>query len=160
MRRKPIKIDWNEIETAFDNKREDLVYYLDLVTGQVILEGEGEEADFEDGDEPLDENGKEDAPARGETTRLYIEPPGAEEEIGWMEYFVEEEEGLDPAVLEKLRVALDAAAPIDAFRDAIRSDTAVRDRWLLCRTERLHDTVDAWLDANHVQTSEPPPWRS
>jgi hypothetical protein len=42
MKRKPIKIDWDELESAFDSKQEDLIYYLDLVTGQVILEGEGE----------------------------------------------------------------------------------------------------------------------
>ncbi|MBZ5638578.1 MAG: UPF0158 family protein [Acidobacteriia bacterium] len=159
MKRKPIKIDWDEIEAAFDNKREDLVYYLDLVTGQVVLEGEGEEADFEDDEDLVDEDGKEDAPAREGTTHLYIEPPGEEDEIGWMEYFVEEADDLDPAVLAKLREALDQPEPLNAFRDGLRADPAARDRWFLYRTERLHESVDAWLDANHVHAAEPPPWR-
>ena len=36
MKRKAIKIDWDELESAFDNKNEELVYYLDRVTGQVV----------------------------------------------------------------------------------------------------------------------------
>ena len=160
MKRKPIKIDWDEIEAAFDNKREDLVYYLDLVTGQVVLEGEGEEVAFEDDDDLLDDDGREDSPPLEATTRLYIEPPDEDEEIGWMELFVEEAHDLDPAVLGKLHDALDGPEPLNAFRDGLRSDAAARDRWFLYRTERLHETVDAWLDANHVHVAEPPPWRS
>jgi hypothetical protein len=160
MKHKPIKINWDEIEAAFDNKREDLVYYLDLVTGQVVLEGEGEEAAFEDDDELLDDEARDDAPARDRTTRLYIEPPGEEDEIGWMEYFVEEANELDPAVLTRLREALDSPEPLNAFRDGLRPDATARDRWFLYRTERLHETVDAWLDANNVRAAEPPPWRS
>ena len=38
MKHKPLQIDWDELETAFENRNEDLTYYLDLVTGQVILE--------------------------------------------------------------------------------------------------------------------------
>ena len=40
MMRKPIKIDWEELESAFQTRREELVYYLDLVTGEVVLEDE------------------------------------------------------------------------------------------------------------------------
>lgn len=160
MKRKPIKIDWDDIEAAFDNKREDLVYYLDLVTGQVVLEGEGEEAAFDDDDDVPEEDVNEGAPVRKATTRLYIEPPGEEDEIGWMEYFVEETADLDPAVLSKLHEALDGPDPLNAFRDSLRADAAARDRWFLYRTERLHETVDAWLDANRVHVAEPPPWRS
>ncbi len=159
MKRKPIKIDWDEIETAFDNKREDLVYYLDLVTGQVVLEGEGEEADFEGGDDLVDDNGKENGPPREATTRLYIEPPDEVEEADWMESFLAEADELDPELLAKLTLALDSPGPLNAFRDALRADAEVRDRWFLYRTERLHQTVDAWLDANNVHVSEPPPWR-
>jgi hypothetical protein len=37
MKGKPIKIDWDELESAFNNRNDELIYYLDLVTGQVIL---------------------------------------------------------------------------------------------------------------------------
>ncbi len=160
MKRKPIKINWDELESAFDNKREDLVYYLDLVTGQVVLEGEGEEADFGDDEDLAEDELEPEAPPREETTRLYIEPPVEDEEIGWMEDFVEEGESLESAVREKLLDALDAADPIEAFRESLRLHPAERDRWFFYRTERLHEAVDAWLDANGVHPAEPPPWRA
>lgn len=160
MKRKPIKINWDEIEAAFDNRREDLVYYLDLVTGQVVLEGEGEEAAFEGDDDLSDDDGAEDVPIREETTRLFIEPPDEDEETTWMEDFVDEANDLDPAVAAKLRSALDESSPLIAFRDALRGHAAERDRWFLYRTERLHEAVDAWLDANNVHAAEPPPWRA
>ena len=162
MKRKPIKINWDEIEAAFDNKREDLVYYLDLVTGQVVLEGEGEEADFEGDGDLVDDNGKENGPPREATTRRYIEPPDEDEETGWMESFLAEADDLDPALFAKLTEALDSPGPLNAFRDALRAEAEAeaRDRWFLYRTERLHETVDAWLDANNVHAAEPPPWRS
>lgn len=36
MKHKPLQIDWDELEAAFENRNEDLTYYVDLVTGQVI----------------------------------------------------------------------------------------------------------------------------
>ncbi len=159
MKRKPIKIDWDEIEAAFDNKREDLVYYLDLVTGQVVLEGEGEEAEFEDGEDLLDEDAPDEAPVREKTTRLYIEPPGEDEETTWMEDFVDESDDLDAEVGGKLHAALEVADPVNAFREALRGHAVERDRWFLYRADRLHEAVDAWLDANSVHAADPPPWR-
>ncbi len=159
MKRKPIKIDWDEIEAAFDNKREDLVYYLDLVTGQVILEGEGEESGFEDDGDLLDEDSADEAPAREETTRLYIEPPSAEEEAAWMEDFVDEAGDPDAALVEALREALDGPDPVNAFRDTLRGHPEERDRWFVYRADRMHEAVDVWLDANGVHPAEPPPWR-
>jgi DNA-dependent RNA polymerase auxiliary subunit epsilon len=159
MKRKPIKIDWHEIEAAFDNRREDLVYYLDLVTGQVVLEGEGEEQGFDGDDDLLDDDVPDDAPAREATTRLYIEPPGEDEELGWMEDFVDEAKDLDAEFREQLEQALTDERPLDAFREVLRGHPTERDRWFFYRTDRLHETVDAWLDANRVHAAEPPPWR-
>ena len=45
MKRKPIRIDWEALEDAFNNRDEELVYHLDRITGRVELEGEGEEGD-------------------------------------------------------------------------------------------------------------------
>ena len=42
MKNKPIRIDWEELESAFDSGNEEILYYLDLITGQVKLEGEGD----------------------------------------------------------------------------------------------------------------------
>lgn len=160
MKRKPIKIDWDELESAFDNKREDLVYYLDLVTGQVVLEGEGEEHEFEDDDDLAEEDLSSDAGAREATTRLYVDPPGVDEEVSWMDDFVADSPDMDPDFRQKLERALNEPDPVNLFRDRLRQNPEQRDRWFLYRTERLHEAVDAWIDANGVHPAEPPPWRS
>jgi len=48
MKRKPIKIDWEELEDAFNSPPEEISSYLDGISGHVALEGEGEEDDLED----------------------------------------------------------------------------------------------------------------
>ena len=159
MKRKPIKVDWDELESAFDAKREDLVYYLDLVTGQVVLEGEGEEGSFENDD--LREDGTDgELPVREETTRLYIDPPGVDDEVDWMDDFASRPENGPPEVLEALLSALDGDDAADAFREVLRHHAAERDRWFLFRSERLHEVMEAWIDSHQVHCAEPPPWRS
>jgi len=159
MKRKPIKIDWQELEAAFDNKREDLIYYLDLVTGHVVLEGEGEEDDFEDDEDLLDNGGEDDPVKREETTRLYIEPPGLEDEISWMEDFVDESSEMKPEALDKLQEALGKPDAAEAFREVLRHYPDEREGWFLYRIERLHGAMDAWLDTHEVHAAEPSPWK-
>ena len=160
--RKPIKIDWDELESAFDSRREDLVYYLDLVTGEVVLEGEGEEDDFDDGEDAVEEameaasgNGRGDS-----TTRLTIEPPDEEDEIAWMEDFAEEAGRADPELAARLGEALDGDGAVEAFREVLRHHVEERDRWFAYRADRLHEAIEAWLDAHKVHAAEPPPWRA
>lgn len=159
MKRKPIKIHWDELESAFDNRQEDLVYYLDLVTGQVILDGEGEE-DADEREEIPEEAPDESANGRNETTRLYVEPPGPDDELAWMQDFASEIAPEDPALATELDRTLDADDPHESFRELLRHHLAHRDRWFGFRSDRQHETIDAWLDAHHVQVTEPPPWRS
>jgi len=152
MKRKPLKIDWDELESAFQSRSEDLVYYLDLVTGQVVLDGEGEERP-EDGDED-DENEMERLPqpvaVRKETTRLYVERPDADEELGWIEVFAEQDGGL-----EEVLAADDVH---EGFRDALRRDPERKERWFAFRSDRLHEKIDRWISEHGVQTTEAAPW--
>ncbi len=68
MKRKPIRIDWEELEDAFNSPPEEITSYLDGISGHVILEGEGEEDDLED------ENPASASP-RNDPTRISIRPP-------------------------------------------------------------------------------------
>lgn len=159
MKGKPIRIDWEELESAFENKSEDLVYYLDLVTGDVVLEGEGE-ADSGDG-EGMEDDMEEVVPIRrDQSTRLYVEPPDPETEIDWMTAFVKGAQGVEADVAGKLNAALNADDPIDAFREVLRSHAAERDQWFLFRSDRIHETIEVWLHDNAVKASEPPPWKA
>lgn len=158
MKRKPIRIDWDELEAAFNNKSEDLVYYLDLVTGEVLLEGEGEGEEFDDDEELLDDAGEPATAVRPATTRLYVRPPDADEELSWMDDFVEGAQDLDETLREELRNVLDQNSP-DAFREALRSQVEAKDKWFLFRSDRLHEAIDAWLESRGVQGNKPAPWK-
>lgn len=157
MKRKPIRIDWDELEAAFDSKSEDLVYYLDLVTGDVVLEGEGEGADQEGDEDLLDDAGERDAVVRNAPTRLYVPPPDSEEESDWARDFVEDEE-LGDHVKAQLTETLTTGSVV-SFRDTLRQHPEAKDRWFLYRSDRLHEVIDAWVEENGIVGVEPPPWR-
>ena len=41
MKRKPIRVDWDDLEEAFSNRRAESSSSLDAITGHVVLDGEG-----------------------------------------------------------------------------------------------------------------------
>lgn len=157
MKRKPLHIDWDELEAAFENRSEDLVYYLDLVTGQVVLEGEGEDARFDD-DSEMEDAVEEDAAPRPETTRLYVVTYTDDDELDWMDEFIEGDEKLSEELKEKLLDIVTRAEP-QAFKDELRPHADVRDRWFLFHSERVHEVMGAWLDEHKVLTASQPPWK-
>jgi hypothetical protein len=157
MKGKPIRIDWDDLEGAFNNKNEELVYYLDTVTGHVHLEGEGGEDDFDD-----DDMSSEPAPAERpeDGTRVYVEPPDGDTQRGWMREFVDGVAGeLDAELAGRLAAALDGDDPIDGFRDALRDHDEGRDRWFLYTSDRLHAHIEQWIDSHEIQPADPPPWK-
>jgi len=158
MKKKSIKIDWDELESAFNNRNEELVYYLDRVTGQVMLEGEGED-DFDDDEEMIDDASAQEASQRSDSTRLYIEPPDTDELIAWMHDFLEDAADLESDVRGQLKEAVDDAEPVTAVRAILDENSEVRDRWYGYRGRRTHENIEAWLDANEVGVVDPPPWK-
>jgi hypothetical protein len=158
MKHKAIKIDWDELESAFDNKNEELVYYLDRVTGQVVLEGEGED-DFDDDEDVIDDASSPDAAGRNDATRIYIEPPDSVELLLWMRDFLRDTEDLESDVRGRLQEAVDLPEPVPAIRHVLDEAAEVRDRWFAYRSDRLHEAMDAWLDTNDVSPVDSPPWK-
>ena len=158
MKRKPLHINWDELEAAFENRSDDLVYYLDLVTGQIILEGEGEDAHFDDDDEMDDAVDEGNGPNRPEATRLYVVSFTNDDELDWMDEFIEGDGALDSTLKDKLVECITKESP-HAFKDCLRNHAEVRDRWFLFRSERLHEVMDAWLDEHKVNPASKPPWK-
>ena len=158
MKRKPIRVNWDDLEAAFDNPNQELPYYLDLVNGHVVLEGEGEER--EDDDETDDYTAEVAARPANQTdsTRVYIAPLLTETKIEWLAAFIDETDDLDPAFVAQIRQALEAEDPTQLVLDALRDSPESKDRWYLYRAERLHDLIEEWLEENAVVTTEPPPW--
>ncbi len=154
MKRKPIKIDWEELEDAFNSPPEEISSYLDRISGHVALEGEGEEDDLED-ENPLD---AASAPPRNDPTRIGIRPPGAGEKIEWMKSFLEQE-GHDEAVIAELQQALKDEDPPQALSDVLNLHADVRDDWYLYRTARIRNMIEEWLTSNGVESLTTPPWK-
>jgi len=154
MRDKPIKVDWDELEVAFNNQNEELVYYLDLITGHVVLDGED---DFDDEEGYYDARVASTAP-KDDDTRAYIAPLQTQRKLEWMRSFLAENEATDAEAVGKLREAMVAEDPAAAISATLRDQDEIRDRWYLFRAECLHELIQSWLDERGVHASTPPPW--
>jgi len=150
---KPIKVDWEELESAFDSGSEELTYYLDRITGHVSLEGEGEEDDFDDAGAILE------APARDDRTRLIIEPIKTAQKIDWIKRFLDEVPDLDPEFRADLQQALTAENVAGALTEVLHQNAEGSDRWYLYRTDRMRELIEDWLEGNGVAVANPPPWK-
>ena len=160
MKRKPIRVDWDELEVAFSNHDEELIYYLDTVTGHVVLEGEGQEADFDDEDDYQHASAQPTTPVapREDATRANVEPISTELKLQWMGEFLAGTDDLDADVAGKLREAVDSEEPAPALTDVLREHADVRDRWYLYRSDRLRQVLKEWLSRHGVEPIDPPPW--
>jgi len=157
---KPLKIDWDALEEAFSNQNEELVYYLDLVTGHVILEGEGEDDPSAEDDENIDPVASPVPVATRDATRVYIDPPDDELKLDWLQGFVADSPGLEPDKLERLQSALDAEDPTEAVRDVLGQHADLRDRWYMYCSDRVHEMIDRWIDEHSITVGAPPPWKA
>ena len=160
MKRKPIKIDWDELEEAFSNPQDDVDAYLDSVTGRVVLEGEGEESDLADDDDASFGRPRAPVGVRQSPTLLAIHPPDIPTKIEWLETFLEQAGGKHaPAVLERFRQAMEAEDPAEVLGEVLNEHPGVRDAWYLYRSERIQELIDAWLAEHEIEAIDPPPWR-
>ena len=163
MKRKPIRVNWEELESAFDNQNSDLQYRLDLINGHVELEGEGNDADYEDEDDPYDLGSVNAPPLPSDPTKQSIETLSMETKVAWMRQFVDEADGIEevePELVDKLREALAGEEPAPAIIAALGEHPEGKDAWYRFRSERLHDLMDDWLESHGITVIDPPPWRT
>jgi hypothetical protein len=148
---KPIKVDWDELESAFDSGGEEASYYLDRITGHVVMEGEGEE--------DLDDEGGSAARLPDDLTRLAINPITTARKIEWIKRFLVDVTDLDAEFHDSLNRALEAADAAGALTEILHRNPEGSDRWYLYRTDRLRELMEEWLDGNGVAVANPPPWK-
>lgn len=158
MKRKPIKIDWEELESAFDNPNRELVYYLDMVEGHVVLEGEGEEREGEGDDGDYDAAPAAAGSPGDDATRVYIGTLTNERKIEWVRRFVGETEDLDGGFADRLREALASDDPAPGIIQIMRETPEGKERWYLYRADRLHDLIAEWMEQNGIVATDDPPW--
>jgi hypothetical protein len=78
--------------------------------------------------------------------------------MDWMDEFIEGDDTIPPELKQTLSEHI-AQGPPQRFKDELRHHADVRDRWFLFRSERLHEVMDAWMDANKISPASPPPWK-
>lgn len=158
MKRKNFRINWDELEAAFDNPNEELVYYLDLVEGHVVLEGEGEEDDFGDDDEHFVASPAAPRSQPADNTRLNIDRLTAETKLGWIRGFLGDTDDLAEEFVANLQAALESDTPAQRVIEVMREASEGKDRWYLYRSDRLHDLIGDWLNENGITPTDDPPW--
>jgi hypothetical protein len=161
MKHKPIRLDWDELEVAFTNHDEEIVYYLDLVTGKVIIEGEGEDNEFDDEDDDFSANTVvvTRPTTVDDSTRAYVKPVTNEVKLGWMKSFLaEKDNGLDEEANSQLKQALESDDAPEALGAFLRAADEARDIWYLYRSDRLHEHMQTWLGEQEITPIDPPPW--
>ena len=158
MKTKTLKLDWDGLEESFTNQNEELVYFLDLVNGQLKLEGEGVTETFDD-DDDFDARAPAVVPSRrNDPTRAYVQIPTTAAKIVWLEAFLDAEE-IDTEVSAELSEAMKGDDPAPAIRDILNRNTEIRDHWYVYRADRIREMIDAWLVEHHVVPLEPAPWK-
>jgi hypothetical protein len=141
-----ISIHWDDLESAFERNAPDTESFLDLQTGQVvtILAGDPEAAMLKQ---------KVAAQIQHHTR---VEPASSREQYRWMERFVGSV--TDPALRERLVMAIDGKGAFRRFKDVLLAFPAERERWFSYRAELLHWHMHNWLKERGIEPTAPPPW--
>lgn len=145
-----VAIDWDGLERALTRRSRESEAFLDTRTGDIIWVTRGWTDDHAFTDQELD-----DGLAARRLVPVLPVPP--ETEQGWMRSFAESLEDGWPR--DMLVAALEGPAADLRFEDALGFFPEDRLRWVACRDTRLAAVVRAWLEANDVEPTSPPPRR-
>jgi len=138
--------DWSALETAFEHNAPETHSYLDLKTGPVVTIVDSRPEDDE----------KRSLIRREPGRFLHLDPASSREQYRWMERFVASVE--DPALRERLILAIDGKGAFRRFKDVLLSYPVERDRWFAYRANLLHIYIDNWLAMQDIVIGEGPPW--
>ncbi len=141
-----IPVNWTELETAFERNASGIESFLDTRTGDVVSVTVGA-LDF------AEQRAKVQVAPEA---FIRIEPAASREQYRWMERFV----GLvtDPALRERLVIAIDGKGAFRRFKDVLVSYPAERERWFSFRGDLLHWQMQKWLEREGLEAKEPAPW--
>jgi hypothetical protein len=133
---RPIPVDWEALEDAFENNAAEVHSYLHLGTGEVLRVVEGIA-------DPIMH-----ARVAADPAYLRVEPVSSREQYRWMERFIPSVE--DAELNAQLRSAIDGKGAFRRFKDVLGLHAAERERWFRFRSERLRVFIESWLVAHAV----------
>lgn len=141
-----LKVNWPDVETAFERNSPGLQSYIDRASGEVLvlLEGAPEDAD------------KRERIAQTPDAFVRIEPASSREQYRWMERFVASVE--DQELADRLLIAIDGKGAFRRFKDVLLSFPAERERWFNYRADLLHHHINRWFEAKELDSDPPAPW--
>ena len=141
-----LKVNWADVETAFERNSPGLESYVDRRTGEVLVVVDDVAEDAET--RRLIEERPEDY--------VRIEPASSREQYRWMEQFV----GLveDEKLRDRLFIAIDGKGAFRRFKDVLLGFPAERERWFNYRSGWLHYHINNWFEAKELDPDPSPPW--
>jgi hypothetical protein len=142
----PITVNWSDLEIAFERNSPDQESFLDLENGDLLSIVEGEP----------DAAARRAKVANNPNRYLRVDPASSREQYRWMERFVTSVS--DPALRERLLVAIDGKGAFRRFKDVLLAFPAERERWFAYRSDLLHFHIQTWLEHMQVEVANPPPW--
>ncbi|MCC6749796.1 MAG: hypothetical protein IT371_19175 [Deltaproteobacteria bacterium] len=141
-----IKVNWPDVETAFERNSPGLTSYIDRVTGEVLVVLDGAPEDAE----------KRELLLHQPDRYVKIDPASSREQYRWMERFVVTVE--DDALRDRLLVSIDGKGAFRRFKDVLLSYPAERERWFTHRADLLRYHVNRWFESRDLEPDPPPPW--
>ncbi len=138
-------LDWQELESAFENNSSEISSYINLRTGEVRRIVAGLET-------------KEDTLIRVGSVPdyLFIEPINSKDQYRWMEEFIETVEEKD--LKSKLRASIDGKGAFRRFKDVLFSYPEQKDAWFNKRSYEIRLHILSWLKTHKIKPCFPPPW--
>jgi Mn-dependent DtxR family transcriptional regulator len=155
-----LKIDWMELEAAFEMSSWEMHHYLDLETGDVlVVTDEATRYVEEPPDGELSEWMQEMVKVArqvesGYGTR-YIGIPEADSHEGYrdMEHFISTVR--DDRLRDQLWRAIQGRGAFRYFKDVLSEFPAERERWFAFKDRRLHDRISWWLESEDIEPTNP-----
>ena len=142
----PITVNWSDLEIAFERNSPDQESFLDLENGDLLSIVEGEP----------DAAARRAKVANNPNRYLRVDPASSREQYRWMERFVSSVS--EPALRERLLVAIDGKGAFRRFKDVLLAFPAERERWFSYRSDLLHFHIQTWLEHMQIEVGNAPPW--
>jgi uncharacterized protein UPF0158 len=150
-RRRPVPINWDDLEMAMTWRSDELEYFLDLRSGEVRQHRVSAFADDAD-DVDLSEDEADEGLAEGHLVR--VEPIESSVEYRWMEEFADSV--TDARLRDLLEVALHGRGAFRRFKDVLARESHERERWFRFHDERVRAAMRGWLEEHDIEPTTQP----
>ena len=155
-----LKVDWMELEAAFQTGSYEMRFHLDLETGKVVMITDEAARHLE---EPSDSESSEWMQEMIEEARQieegygtrYIRVPQADSHEGYrdMERFISTVR--NDRLRDRLWQAIQGRGAFRYFKDVLFEYPAERERWFAFKDRRIYERISWWLESEDIEPTNP-----